>query len=124
MDTVPTSGGVHTSRDMDGRLRIGAELFKVEGVDYKIDNQRKQAFYDSARTIMPFIEWDDMEPEMAAIHPLPFGAGPMADYIIHEESDRGLPGLINLLAINPPGLTCSPAIAEYVGDMVTKMLGK
>ena len=34
--------------------------------------------------------------------------------MIREESDRGLPGFFNLVGIDSPGLTSSPAIARYV----------
>ena len=40
------------------------------------------------------------------------------DFIIHEESERGLPGLINLI-IESPGITASPAIAEEVAGMMS-----
>lgn len=36
--------------------------------------------------------------------------------------DKGLPGFINLIGIESPGLTASPSIARYVGDIVDKML--
>jgi L-2-hydroxyglutarate oxidase LhgO len=34
--------------------------------------------------------------------------------VIAEESDAGLPGLVNLIGIESPGLTAAPAIAERV----------
>ena len=36
------------------------------------------------------------------------------DFIINEESDKGLPGVVNLLGIESPGLTASISIAKYV----------
>jgi len=38
--------------------------------------------------------------------------------VIKEESDKGLPGFINLIGIESPGLTASPAIAVYVVILV------
>jgi L-2-hydroxyglutarate oxidase LhgO len=38
----------------------------------------------------------------------------MKDFVIRDESDKGLPGFINLIGIESPGPTASPAIAEYV----------
>ena len=35
-----------------------------------------------------------------------------------EESARGRPGFVNLIGIDSPGLTSSPAIAEHVARMV------
>jgi len=45
------------------------------------------------------------------------------DFVIRHEEDRGLPGFINLVGIESPGLTCSPTIAEMVAAMVDEILG-
>jgi L-2-hydroxyglutarate oxidase LhgO len=38
--------------------------------------------------------------------------------VISEESERGLPGLVNLVGIDSPGLTASLAIAEHVAALL------
>ena len=43
-----------------------------------------------------------------------------SDYGIRGETDQGLPGLINLIGIELPGLTASPAIAKYVAEIVAE----
>ena len=43
----------------------------------------------------------------------------MRDFVIRDEQDKGFPGLINLIGIESPGVTASPAIAEYVFDIVS-----
>jgi L-2-hydroxyglutarate oxidase LhgO len=40
------------------------------------------------------------------------------DFIIRDEADKGLPGFIDLIGIESPGLTSSPAIARYVAGIV------
>lgn len=40
------------------------------------------------------------------------------DFIICDESDKGLIGFVNLTEIDFPGLTASPAIAEMVYELV------
>jgi len=65
------------------------------------------------------------KPKMAGIRPkLQESGGDFRDFVIRDESDKGLPGFINLIGIEPPGLTASPAIAEYVGSLVKEQLGK
>jgi len=44
------------------------------------------------------------------------------DFVIRHECDKGLPGLINLIGIESPGLTSSPAIAKYVASLVDEIL--
>ena len=45
------------------------------------------------------------------------------DFVIRHEYDRGLPGFVNLVGIDSPGLTSSPAIARYVSRLVDEILG-
>ncbi|RME90842.1 MAG: NAD(P)/FAD-dependent oxidoreductase, partial [Candidatus Hydrogenedentota bacterium] len=42
---------------------------------------------------------------------------PYRDFVIQEESDRGLPGFINLIGIESPGLTCALPIAQKVFNL-------
>jgi L-2-hydroxyglutarate oxidase LhgO len=56
---------------------------------------------------------------MAGIRPKlqPEGGEPR-DFEIREETDRGLPGFVNLIGIESPGLTASLAIARRVADLL------
>ena len=36
------------------------------------------------------------------------------DFVVEEASQAGVPGLVNLVGIESPGLTAAPAIAERV----------
>ena len=47
---------------------------------------------------------------------------PLKDFIVQEESGRGLPGLINLIGIESPGLTCAHEIAVMVTDLLRPVL--
>jgi len=116
--------GIHVTFDLDGRMRLGPNVHYLDSLDYTVDIRHKVPFYESTKQILPFIEFDDLEPEMAGIRPkLQEEGGAFRDFVIREESDKGLPGLINLIGIESPGLTSSPAIAEYVGRMVDDCLG-
>jgi len=126
---VPSVGltglGIHVTLDMGGRMRLGPSVHYVDSIDYTVDSQHKSLFYDSARRLLPFLEYDDLEPDMAGIRPkLQEPGGDFRDFVIRDESDKSLPGFINLIGIESPGLTASPAIAEYVGSLVKEQLGK
>lgn len=120
---VPThvSLGVHAVVGLEGRLRFGpdADYLPDRTLDYSVLESKRAAFAASVRRIVPAIEDADLEPDMAGIRPklqAP-GQGPQ-DFVIAEESARGLPGLVNLVGIDSPGLTSATAIAEEVARLL------
>ena len=120
-----TGVGIHITHDLEGRMRLGPSIQYVDSIDYAIDNQHKRLFYDSVRRFLPRIKYDDLEPEMAGIRPkLQEPGGDFKDFVIRDESDKGLPGFINLIGIESPGLTASPAIAGYVCRLIEGQLAK
>lgn len=120
-----TGVGIHLAFDLEGRMRLGPSIHYVDSIDYAVDNQHKQLFYDSVRKLLPSIEYDDLEPEMAGIRPkLQEPGGDIKDFVIGDESAKGLPGFINLIGIESPGLTASPAIAKYVRGLIEELLAK
>jgi len=118
-----TGVGIHVTLDLDNRMRLGPSIHYVDSIDYTVSNEHKQLFYDSVKSFLPFIEYDDLEPEMAGIRPKLQGPGEdVRDFVIRDEGDKGFPGLINLIGIESPGLTAAPAIAEYVAGLVRELL--
>lgn len=115
--------GIHTALDLDGRVRLGPDFYNVDQINYVIDDSRKRIFYNAAKELFPFIEYDDIEPESAGIMSRRYAKDEkFKEFIIRHEYDRGLPGLIDLVGIESPGLTASPAIARYVGNLVNEIL--
>lgn len=115
--------GTHVTLDLEGRMKLGPNVRYVDEIDYKVDESGREAFYRSAKTFLPFIEIEDLEPEMAGIRPKLQGPGEdFRDFVIQHEEDKGLPGFINLIGIESPGMTSSPAIAKYVEKMLSGIL--
>jgi L-2-hydroxyglutarate oxidase LhgO len=116
--------GVHVCLDVDWRLRLGPLLYEVENIDYKIDDSQRNVFLGSSiMKALPFIKPEDLEPESAGIASmLPGRRQNFRDFIIKNENDHGLPGFINLVGIDSPGLTSSPAIARSVAGIVDSLL--
>jgi L-2-hydroxyglutarate oxidase LhgO len=113
----PVSLGIHALVDMAGRMKFGpdAEYLPDRRLDYRVDEGKLAAFGHSVRKLVPSISDDDLAPDMSGIRPKLQGPGePVRDFVIREEGDRGLPGFINLVGIDSPGLTSSPAIARHV----------
>ncbi len=113
--------GVHLTKALDGRLRLGPNAFYVDKIDYAVNPEHVQEFYGAAKPFLPFLEQEDLTPEMAAIRPKLQGPGdPFRDFVIEHETERGLKGLINLIGIESPGLTSCFSIARKVADMITR----
>ena len=56
---------------------------------------------------------------MAGIRPKLYRDGEsFRDFVIREEADRGLPGFVDLIGIESPGLTSCLTIAELVEGLL------
>jgi L-2-hydroxyglutarate oxidase LhgO len=114
--------GVHAVVDVAGGLKFGpdAEYLRERRLDFSIDPGRREAFAEGARRLVPAIEADDLTPDMAGIRAKLQGPGEaFRDFVVREESDRGLPGLVSLVGIDSPGLTSALAIAEHVDALLS-----
>jgi L-2-hydroxyglutarate oxidase LhgO len=117
----PVSLGIHAVVGLEGRLRFGpdVEYLADRTLDYRVDPLRRSAFAEAARRLVPAITEADLEPDISGIRPKLQGPGqPVRDFVIAEESARGLPGLVNLVGIDSPGLTAAPAIAAHVETLL------
>jgi L-2-hydroxyglutarate oxidase LhgO len=113
--------GIHVTIEMGGGVKLGPDVTYLESniYDYKVTLSKQEAFFKSVRKFLPFIEFNDLSPEMAGIRPKIQKPGePVRDFYIKEETERGYPGLINLIGIESPGLTSSIAIANYVRNLI------
>jgi L-2-hydroxyglutarate oxidase LhgO len=108
--------GVHSILDLGGALRFGPDSEYIDRMlDYTVDAGKKEQFYEGASKMIAGLDPEAFMPGMAGIRPKLQGPGEKArDFIIREETDKGLPGLINLIGIESPGLTSAPAIANMV----------
>ncbi len=111
--------GVHVTLDLSGGMRLGPDDRYVDKVDYEVDKDKKNVFYADAVKFLPFLSLKDLSEDIAGVRPKLQGPGEsFRDFIIKEESQKGLPGLINLIGIESPGLTASLAIARVVLAML------
>ncbi len=111
--------GVHATLSLDGMIRLGPSARYTDEIEYAVDNLQKDIFYQSAKKFLPQLEIDDLQPDCAGIRPKLHGpADAFRDFVIVHEEQEGYEGLINLIGIESPGLTASPAIAKYVANMV------
>ncbi|KUG22144.1 aminobutyraldehyde dehydrogenase [hydrocarbon metagenome] len=111
-----TGLGVHLTIDLNGRFKLGPDTTYIDRKeDYNVKSEKAEFFYQSASQFLPFLKKENIHPDMAGIRPkLQGSADDFRDFIIKEDS----PGFINLVGIESPGMTASPAIARLVRKML------
>ncbi len=107
--------GIHVTLDLGGRAKFGPDVQWIVGIDYAFDDSRRTRFCDAIRRYYPELDASRLQPDYTGIRPKISGAGePAADFRIDPPEVHGVPGLVNLMGIESPGLTAALAIAEYV----------
>ena len=110
--------GIHLTVDRQGRHRLGPNALPVQSLDYDVDLSHRELFWREASRYLPGLRVEDLSAGTAGIRPKLSAGGEFRDFVIAEESGRGLPGWVNLIGIDSPGLTASPAIAELVANLL------
>ncbi|MBT4292690.1 NAD(P)/FAD-dependent oxidoreductase [bacterium] len=115
---VPPTGkdtlGIHLCIDMAGCMRLGPDYEQFDGdLDYTVDPNRADSFYEGASKFLPFLKRKDLTPAFAGIRPKIDTDKPFADFHIENRD-----GLINLIGIDSPGLTSAMSIADIVTQKV------
>lgn len=117
--------GVHLTLDLGGQAKFGPDLEWLpagqdpSGIDYTVDPQRANSFYAEVRRYWPALADGALQPSYSGVRPKIYGPGePAPDFRIEGAEVHGVPGLINLLGIESPGLTSALAIGEHVATMI------
>ena len=113
--------GVHLTLDMGGQARFGPDVEWVDSPDYSVDPARGEVFYAAIRDYWPDLPDDSLQPGYAGIRPKLQAPGePAHDFRIDGPTEHGVPGLVNLMGIESPGLTASLAIGDYVATLLNQ----
>ena len=111
--------GIHVTKSLDGRARLGPSAFHVDQVNYDVDDAHGDEFFLAAKSYLPFLEREDISADMAGVRPkLQSPTDPVKDFVIRHEKENNLPGFINLVGIESPGLTGCLAIGRMVTQWV------
>ncbi len=126
--TPETAGlGVHMTLDMGGQARFGPDaewlgeaphaLAVDPALDYTVPTSLLPAFEASVRRYWPGLPDNALSPAYAGIRPKIVGPNaPAGDFHIEGPEEHGVPGLVNLLGIESPGVTACLAIARCVAQ--------
>lgn len=108
--------GTHLTLDMAGRLKFGPDLEWVESPDdLSVNGENLDAAIEEIKKYFD-LDSSHLVPDYAGIRPKIVNTTKFQDFVIRQEA--GLPGFVNLLNIESPGLTASTAIAEYVENLL------
>lgn len=113
--------GTHLTVDLAGQVRFGPDLEWLDehnpgALDYAPSASNLSQAVRAIQTYMPHVTEACLTPSYSGIRPKLGGPDrPASDFVIRCE--EGFPGFVNLLGIESPGLTASPAIAEHVAHL-------
>jgi len=110
--------GIHLTCNLAGETRFGPNLFYTRTLDYSFDESYREEFHEAINRYIE-VSREELAPDETGIRPKLQGPrDPFRDFYIQEETPNGLPGLVNLIGIESPGITAALAIAEMVKQLL------
>jgi L-2-hydroxyglutarate oxidase LhgO len=107
--------GIHATLDLDGSVRFGPDVEWVDDIEYSVDPGRVDSFREAIREYWPAVSSRQLQPAYSGIRPKIVAPGQRAaDFVIAGPREHVVPGLVNLLGMESPGLTAALAIAEHI----------
>lgn len=111
--------GIHLTNTVDGNILIGPSNEYIDDRDdYASTSAVMEQLKKEGHALLPGLSTSDFIRSFSGIRPKQTSPqeGGFKDFVI--ENRRDIPGFINLVGIESPGLTSAPAIALMIRDMV------
>jgi len=100
---------------LGGKMTLGPDTEYVSELSYRVDADKRAQFASAARRYLPELRAEQLSADYAGIRPKLQGPrDDFRDFVVEDAAAHGLPGLINLIGIESPGVTASAAVAERV----------
>jgi glycerol-3-phosphate dehydrogenase len=116
--------GIHLTPTTDGNIMLGPSAEYIsEPDDTANTSEVMDKLFMESFEFLPKITRKDIIKSFSGIRPklITPGSKAPADFVLEES--RRVPGFINLIGIESPGLTGAPAIAKKVAGMVKEIRG-
>ena len=114
---VPTSvsKGMLVIPTVEGTVLVGPTADAAEDkLDFSTSSERLERIIESGKTMIPFLSRNDVITSFA-------GLRPCLDEDFYIEPSKKVPDFVQVAGIQSPGLTASPAIGEYVKNILRDM---
>jgi glycerol-3-phosphate dehydrogenase len=114
---VPTavSKGMLVIPTVEGTVLVGPTADAVEDkADYSTTAGQLEQIFDSGKTMIPSLSRNDVITSFAGIRPI-------LEEDFYIEPSKKAPDFVQVAGIQSPGLTASPAVGEYVKDILKGM---
>jgi len=109
--------GIHSVLSLNGDVSFGPNIYKVNSIDYNIDDTYKEKYINEVNKLIKYEDLD-LYKDFSGIRPKIKYDGSFNDFIIKNEHDSGCNNFINLIGIDSPGLTSCLSIAKYVESLI------
>ncbi|GHU77728.1 FAD/NAD(P)-binding oxidoreductase [Spirochaetia bacterium] len=114
---VPTavSKGMLVIPTVEGTVLVGPTADAVDDkTDYSTTAGQLEQIFDSGKTMIPSLSRNDVITSFAGIRPI-------LEEDFYIEPSKKAPAFVQVAGIQSPGLTASPAVGEYVKDLLKGM---
>jgi glycerol-3-phosphate dehydrogenase len=111
---TPVSKGMLVIPTVEGTVLVGPTADSAEKTDFGTTMERLEQILASGKKMIPSLSRNDVITSFAGLRPC-LGE----DFYI--EASKKAPALVQVAGIQSPGLTASPAIGEYVKDILKDM---
>ena len=115
---------------VDGNLLVGPTERSWNGVwDWAVSREGLDTLYRLCAQVVPALPMEAVIRSFAALRPNPYAVGEQDGIWVPEDRSIGTftileeDGLISLLGIKTPGLTCAAALGEYAAACAARFLG-
>ncbi len=116
---VPNDGGlgIHFTLDLNNYGQFGPDTEWINYEDYTVDNSRINTAFREIKKYWPKCEENKIRPVYSGIRPkIGCKSNFEKDFLIETVQNHKIPGLINLLGIESPGLTSALSIASNIAE--------
>jgi glycerol-3-phosphate dehydrogenase len=112
---TPVSKGILVIPTVEGTVLVGPTADNTESkADYSTSTERLEQVLDAGKKMVPSLNRNDVITNFA-------GLRPVLENDFYIEPSKKVPALVQVAGIQSPGLTASPAIGEYVKDLLKGM---